>query len=412
MNRKLATQDLATLFAERSGMDMKSSMAFVKAVFEIVQEYVAKDKLVKIKGFGTFKLVSVSDRESINVNTGERIVISGHTKLSFTPDSALKDAVNRPFADFETTLLNDATPLEEMERIPANDNAPIVLDVQESVSDDIGISVSQEGKDSQEDCLVQDVGSVVHDDVIPSIAPASDKAENVEHMSLPAEKNSVEELPEIVDQPDSIVSAVTESESESVPSYPMASDNMVEQSENVKHHRWIYVIFTIILMTTSYLCGYYRVLDRLDITLQRDSSSSSSSISSTSNNSPQSSLDSAVSLTDTIFVESDSIHSDTVMQMQSSPVEPKENFEEMAKLYPQVKDGEYWIVGDAGRVHYMQVGETLYRIAGKELGDQKLIRYLIVFNDFKDPNVLHKDQPIRIPRLVRKSQPSDHGTVE
>lgn len=396
MNRKLATQDLATLFAERSGMDMKSSMAFVKAVFEIVQEYVAKDKLVKIKGFGTFKLVSVSDRESINVNTGERIVISGHTKLSFTPDSALKDAVNRPFADFETTLLNEGTPLEEMERIPVGEDVP-------SVSDETEISVAQEKT------VMPDEENVITDDNVSVSTPNQDKAEEVETKSLLTEKNSEDALTEIVVQQDNFVPDVSEHESEQepVPSYPMATDNMMEQPESIRHYRWLYVILTIILMATSYLCGYYRVLDKLNITLQRDSSSS---VSSATDDFPHSHLESAVLPTDTVFVESDSIPTDTVSQPTS--VEPKENYEEMAKSYPQVKDGEYWIVGDAGRVHYMQVGETLYRIAGKELGDQKLIRYLIVFNDFKDPNVLHKDQPIRIPRLVRKSQSSEQGIVE
>lgn len=376
MNRKLATQDLATLFAERSGMDMKSSMAFVKAVFEIVQEYVAKDKLVKIKGFGTFKLVSVSDRESINVNTGERIVISGHTKLSFTPDSALKDAVNRPFADFETTLLNEGTPLEEMERIPVGED---VL----SVPDETDISVAQE------ETVRSDVETVITDDDVSASSPNHDKAEEVETRSLLAEKNSEEALVEIVVQQDNVVPDVPEQEPEQepVPSYPMASYNMIEQPGSVRHYRWLYVILTIILMATSYMCGYYRVLDKLDITLQRDSSSS---VSSVTGDSPHSTLEAVVLPTDTVFVESDSVSTDTVSQPTS--VEPKENYEEMARLYPQVKDGEYWIIGDAGRVHYMQVGETLYRIAGKELGDQKLIRYLIVFNDFKDPNVLHKDR--------------------
>ena len=121
MNNKLSIQDLASAFAEKVDMDAKSANIFVKTVFEIVEEYIATDKIVKIKGFGTFKLISVSDRESVNVNTGERIIIAGHTKLSFTPDAALKDAVNRPFADFETTPLNDSTSIEDMERIPTQE---------------------------------------------------------------------------------------------------------------------------------------------------------------------------------------------------------------------------------------------------------------------------------------------------
>ena len=336
--------------------------------------------------------MSVSDRESINVNTGERIVISGHTKLSFTPDSALKDAVNRPFADFETTLLNEGTPLEEMERIPVGEDVS-------SVPDETDISVAQE------ETVRSDVENVITDDDVSASSPNQNKAEEVETRSLLAEKNSEGALVEMVVQQDNVVPDVPEQEP--VPSYPMASDNMMEQPESVRHYRWLYVILTIILMATSYMCGYYRVLDKLDITLQRDSSSS---VSSVTGDSPHSTLEAVVLPTDTVFVESDSVSTDTVSQPTS--VEPKENYEEMARLYPQVKDGEYWIIGDAGRVHYMQVGETLYRIAGKELGDQKLIRYLIVFNDFKDPNVLHKDQPIRIPRLVRKSQSSEQGIVE
>ena len=92
MNNKLSIQDLASAFAEKVDMDAKSANIFVKTVFEIVEEYIATDKIVKIKGFGTFKLISVSDRESVNVNTGERIIIAGHTKLSFTPDAALYTA--------------------------------------------------------------------------------------------------------------------------------------------------------------------------------------------------------------------------------------------------------------------------------------------------------------------------------
>ena len=88
MDNKLNIQDLALAFSEANNMDLKSSIAFVKSVFEIVEEYVTTEKLVKIKGFGTFKLISVSDRESVNVNTGERILIAGHGKMPFTPDTA------------------------------------------------------------------------------------------------------------------------------------------------------------------------------------------------------------------------------------------------------------------------------------------------------------------------------------
>ena len=119
MDNKIGIQELAAAIAKVREIDGSEAEIFCRSVFEVVSEFLVKDKLVKIKGLGTFKLIEVSDRESINVNTGERIVIAGHTKMSFTPDSVLRDTVNRPFADFETTVLSDNASTEKMEFIPA-----------------------------------------------------------------------------------------------------------------------------------------------------------------------------------------------------------------------------------------------------------------------------------------------------
>ena len=119
MGNKIGIQELAASLAKAKGIDGSEAEIFCRSVFEIISEYVVSDKLVKIKGIGTFKLVGVSDRESVNVNTGERIVIAGHTKLSFTPDAVLRDTVNRPFADFETTILSENASTEKMEHIPS-----------------------------------------------------------------------------------------------------------------------------------------------------------------------------------------------------------------------------------------------------------------------------------------------------
>lgn len=84
-------------------------------MFELIEEALATEKYVKVKGLGTFKLTEVESRESVNVNTGERIEIQGHTKISFTPDSSMKDLINKPFAHFETVILNENTKLEDTE---------------------------------------------------------------------------------------------------------------------------------------------------------------------------------------------------------------------------------------------------------------------------------------------------------
>ena len=120
MATKINLQQLAKTLAQKKNLPQKDAEAFLKTFFDAIIENVTADKMVKIKGLGTFKLIEVLDRESVNINTGERIVIPGHSKLSFTPENALKDLINKPFADFQTVVINEGTSIEEMEKIPAS----------------------------------------------------------------------------------------------------------------------------------------------------------------------------------------------------------------------------------------------------------------------------------------------------
>lgn len=98
---------LAVALAEKSGLSVEDAEKFIKQMFGVANDALQQDKLVKVKWLGTFKVQSVKDRESIDVNTGERIVIEGRDKISFTPDNVLKEIVNKPFAQFETVVVND-----------------------------------------------------------------------------------------------------------------------------------------------------------------------------------------------------------------------------------------------------------------------------------------------------------------
>lgn len=113
MSERIGVQDLIDALAEKHGITKKDAEAFVKEFFNLIEEALETDQYVKIKGLGTFKLTKVESRESVNVNTGERIQIEGHTKVSFTPETNVKDLINKPFAHFETVVLNDETVLED-----------------------------------------------------------------------------------------------------------------------------------------------------------------------------------------------------------------------------------------------------------------------------------------------------------
>lgn len=113
MNEKRSLQDLIDLLAEKHKLSKKEAEAVVKGMFDLIEEALEREKYVKVKGLGTFKLTEVDRRESVDVNTGERIEIQGHTKVSFTPDTSMKDQINKPFAHFETVILNEGTQLED-----------------------------------------------------------------------------------------------------------------------------------------------------------------------------------------------------------------------------------------------------------------------------------------------------------
>lgn len=99
--------------SKKIGLSVKEADSFVSAIFEVVNNGLKEDKITKVKGLGTFKLLAVKPRESINVNTGERVLIEGHNKVSFTPDSIMKELVNKPFSQFETVILNDGVEFAE-----------------------------------------------------------------------------------------------------------------------------------------------------------------------------------------------------------------------------------------------------------------------------------------------------------
>lgn len=121
----LTIKDIVELLVQKHQLDVHSAEGFMNAVVETIHEGLKNDRVVKVKGFGTFKLTAVRERESINVNTGERVVISSHDKVSFTPDAVMRDLVNKPFAQFDTVVLADGVDFEDMPEVDAEDGDAI-----------------------------------------------------------------------------------------------------------------------------------------------------------------------------------------------------------------------------------------------------------------------------------------------
>lgn len=130
MNERLTLQDLIDSLSQKQGMTKKDAETFLRELIAVISETIEQNDSVKIKDFGTFKLVKVNSRKSVDVNTGEAIEIPAHYKLTFTPEKSLKEAVNHPFAHFESVVLEEGVSFENIEI------SEVLEDAEEEIEDE------------------------------------------------------------------------------------------------------------------------------------------------------------------------------------------------------------------------------------------------------------------------------------
>ena len=149
---KYAIPQLAEILVKKNGLKPSEAQDFVSAMFDIIKEGLETDKLVKVKGFGTFKIIDVDPRESVNVNTGERVLINSHQKITFTPDSVMKEMVNRPFSQFETVVINDGVDFSKV------DNGDIKIEI---IGENTGDDNAEDAADDEPttDAIYEDSGA-------------------------------------------------------------------------------------------------------------------------------------------------------------------------------------------------------------------------------------------------------------
>ncbi|MEG2149676.1 MAG: HU family DNA-binding protein [Bacteroidaceae bacterium] len=132
MNERITIQNLVDLLASKQDINKSDAEKLLKAMFALIEKALQDDKYIKIKGLGTFKITKVDSRDSVSINTGERIKIEGHSKILFLPDNSIREAINKPFAHFETVVLNnDATLLDEI-AIDENEDEAEYIEIEET----------------------------------------------------------------------------------------------------------------------------------------------------------------------------------------------------------------------------------------------------------------------------------------
>ena len=215
MNERLTSQDLIDLLAAKHSMTKKDAEAFVKEFFLLIEQALENEKTVKIKGLGTFKLVDVDSRESVNVNTGERFQIKGHTKVSFTPDTNLRDTINKPFAHFETVVLNEGTVLEDTPMEESDEEEGAVSDTETEMIDSEIAGNANAGGDIQKEIQLEEPVPTVEAVAVAEV-PETDANETGQPETEPeliaTEEPEAEELPEVEIEPESVSEEAPEEE--------------------------------------------------------------------------------------------------------------------------------------------------------------------------------------------------------
>jgi len=214
---KSAIQLITSALAKQHNLSADDAAAFVDAFFDIISSELKNGNQVKIKGLGTFKVQAVKPRESVNVNTGERVLIEGHDKISFTPDTVMKELVNKPFSQFETVVINDGVDTEELERIPAEDSSD---EVKSELVDDATTKNT-----SEEKLLVEEERTEVED--------TKDETNNISSVKGGAEIEAEDNLNE-KNLPIDVIEEPTTEENEAIFDSEEKPSNLEEKKEEKK----------------------------------------------------------------------------------------------------------------------------------------------------------------------------------
>lgn len=264
MNSRLTIQDLAGLLAERTGKDRNSAEQFLREFIAIVSQGVFTDKVAKIKGLGSFKIVLVEKRESIHVNTGERFLIPAHYKFSFLPDKELRELVNKPFSFFETTELNedvDFTDLDVSNTVEDKEAEDESVEEILQESEEVIVETPEPLQPTDDVCVSEELPEVEQ----PVEEPAENEPEEViEESIVPDEPSSAEnDIPEQT-EPENTSSDQLEEETKQEPSvanYPSMDGFQIEDEEPTASS-WIKILVSVGVVAIVAIAGIFLYLNR------------------------------------------------------------------------------------------------------------------------------------------------------
>lgn len=402
---KLTIQDIAKVLSDRKGLSKNDASNFVNGMFDIIQQALERDMVVKVKGFGTFKIIDVDPRESVNVNTGERVLIEGHNKITFTPDQLLKEIVNKPFSQFETVVLNEGVDFAEDTTSEAYvtpevkaASMPLVDFVDEDPSFENPIplgenTVAEAPTPDAEPMPVETSVPVVESEPVSSSASMVVEAPVAEVSETPANEESVED-----------------SEEESV---------YEDEEEGSGSRKWLRPTVALLLgLGVGYLLGNYFPMKgeqpveapkspvEMPKTVVEDTlvvDSTKAAVPAPEAKQPAEPIvEKPVEAPKPEVKAEETKPVETVKPAAVAPKPVAPEVDKYAAMDARVRTGAYRIVGTE-KVVKVKEGDNLRRIAQRTLGPD-MECYLEVYNGLKAASPLKIGQEIKIPKLQLKKK--------
>ena len=388
--------ELADMLAQKAGISKREAQQFLTDFVETIQDGVNSEKLVKIKGLGTFKVIDVDARESVNVNTGERVTIDSHQKLTFTPETAMKELVNKPFSQFETVVLNEGVVFDDDFEV----EEPVIVEPTPEPEPIVEPIVEPTPEPEPEPIIVPEPEPIV--EPTPEPEPETIIIPEPEPTIVP----EPEPEPTIASEPEPFF--VPEPEPEVTPA-PTAEKQKVEEEEEDRatSYWWLWLLIGFIACVISFVGGYLygRHIDVKSL-LQEDAPADTTVQAA------------PVVVKDTLKVDTLQVKPEAEKKPEVKQPEVKESKPEVKKPEPEVKKpepepdwkkyeakdsrvrtGAYGIVG-TDRMEKVRPGDTMKRIARRTLGEG-MECYIEVYNNMTTSD-LKEGQEVKIPKLKLK----------
>ena len=364
---KIFMAELADMLAQKAGISKREAQQFLTDFVETIQDGVNNDKLVKIKGLGTFKVIDVDARESVNVNTGERVTIDSHQKLTFTPDAAMKELVNKPFSQFETVVLNDGVEFDDEPEV-------------------------------EEPAIAEETPEPV---VEPTPEPEPEPVVVPEPEPEPVVVPEPEPEPVVVPEPGPEPEPMPEPEPEADPA-PVEEEVAEEAEEKSASYWWLWLLIAIIACVISFAGGYLygRHMEMQEL-FAEDAPADTAAVQAAP----------VVEVKDTAKVDTMQVKPEAEEQAEVKEPEVKQPEPEVKQPEPEpewkkyeamdvrVRTGAYGIVG-TDRMEKVRPGDTMKRIARRTLGEG-MECYIEVYNNMTTSD-LKEGQEVKIPKLKLK----------